>query len=72
VGTDSDYIRYHDTEWGVPLVGDQKLFEKLSLEAFQAGLSWITIRKDVLVFETHSQVLILILLPHSQRPISTG
>ena len=45
VGTDSDYIRYHDTEWGVPLVGDQKLFEKLSLEAFQAGLSWITILK---------------------------
>jgi DNA-3-methyladenine glycosylase I len=45
VGIDSDYIRYHDTEWGVPLVGDQKLFEKLSLEAFQAGLSWITILK---------------------------
>jgi DNA-3-methyladenine glycosylase I len=45
VGTDSDYIHYHDTEWGVPLVGDQKLFEKLSLEAFQAGLSWITILK---------------------------
>jgi DNA-3-methyladenine glycosylase I len=45
VGTDSDYIRYHDTEWGVPLVGDQKLFEKLSLEVFQAGLSWITILK---------------------------
>lgn len=45
VGTDSDYIRYHDTEWGVPLLGDQKLFEKLSLEAFQAGLSWITILK---------------------------
>lgn len=45
VGTDSEYIRYHDTEWGVPLVGDQKLFEKISLEAFQAGLSWITILK---------------------------
>jgi DNA-3-methyladenine glycosylase I len=45
VGTDTDYIRYHDTEWSVPLVGDQKLFEKLSLEAFQAGLSWITILK---------------------------
>ena len=45
VGTDTDYIRYHDTEWGVPLLGDQKLFEKLSLEAFQAGLSWITILK---------------------------
>lgn len=45
VGTDADYIRYHDTEWAVPLLGDQKLFEKLSLEAFQAGLSWITILK---------------------------
>lgn len=45
VGTDPEYIRYHDEEWGVPLLGDQKLFEKLSLEAFQAGLSWITILK---------------------------
>jgi DNA-3-methyladenine glycosylase I len=40
---DVDYIRYHDEEWGVPLHGDQALFEKLSLEGFQAGLSWITI-----------------------------
>lgn len=45
VGTDSEYMRYHDEEWGVKLLGDQKLFEKLSLEAFQAGLSWITILK---------------------------
>lgn len=45
VGTDPEYIRYHDEEWGVKLLGDQKLFEKLSLEAFQAGLSWITILK---------------------------
>lgn len=45
VGTDAEYIRYHDEEWGVKLLGDQKLFEKLSLEAFQAGLSWITILK---------------------------
>lgn len=45
VGTDPEYIRYHDQEWGVKLLGDQKLFEKLSLEAFQAGLSWITILK---------------------------
>lgn len=45
VGTDPEYIRYHDDEWGVKLLGDQKLFEKLSLEAFQAGLSWITILK---------------------------
>ena len=40
---DEEYRRYHDEEWGVPLHGDQPLFEKLSLEGFQAGLSWITI-----------------------------
>ena len=34
---------YHDTEWGVPVTGDAELFERLSLEAFQAGLSWQTI-----------------------------
>lgn len=43
VGTDAEYTRYHDEEWGVPLHGDRALFEKLSLEGFQAGLSWITI-----------------------------
>jgi DNA-3-methyladenine glycosylase I len=42
-GTDPEYQRYHDEEWGRPLHGDRALFEKLSLEAFQAGLSWITI-----------------------------
>ena len=42
-GTDVGYQRYHDTEWGFPLHGDRPLFEKLSLEGFQAGLSWITI-----------------------------
>lgn len=43
VGSDAEYERYHDEEWGVPLHGDQRLFEKLTLEGFQAGLSWITI-----------------------------
>ncbi|QYH36544.1 DNA-3-methyladenine glycosylase I [Salinibacterium sp. M195] len=43
VGDDELYRRYHDDEWGVPLHGDHKLFEKIMLEAFQAGLSWITI-----------------------------
>lgn len=43
VGTDPEYARYHDEEWGRPLHGDQRLFEKISLEGFQAGLSWITI-----------------------------
>lgn len=42
-GHDAEYQRYHDEEWGSPLHGDQRLFEKLSLEGFQAGLSWITI-----------------------------
>jgi len=44
-GTDPEYRRYHDDEWGYPLHGDRPLFEKISLEAFQAGLSWITILK---------------------------
>ncbi|HEV7955601.1 MAG: DNA-3-methyladenine glycosylase [Microbacteriaceae bacterium] len=40
---DPEYRRYHDEEWGTPLHEDQPLFEKLSLEGFQAGLSWLTI-----------------------------
>lgn len=43
VGADAEYVRYHDEEWGRPLHGDRALFEKMSLEGFQAGLSWITI-----------------------------
>ncbi|MCX7344759.1 MAG: DNA-3-methyladenine glycosylase I [Alphaproteobacteria bacterium] len=42
-GTDSLYVAYHDTEWGVPEYDSQALFEKLLLDGFQAGLSWITI-----------------------------
>ena len=38
-----DYRPYHDTEWGFPVADDARLFEKLSLEGFQAGLSWLTI-----------------------------
>jgi DNA-3-methyladenine glycosylase I len=38
-----EYIGYHDTEWGVPLHGDDALYERLCLEAFQSGLSWLTI-----------------------------
>ncbi|UIX35399.1 DNA-3-methyladenine glycosylase I [Streptomyces sp. GQFP] len=38
-----DYVAYHDEEWGRPVHGDEALFERLSLEAFQSGLSWITI-----------------------------
>jgi DNA-3-methyladenine glycosylase I len=40
---DSEYARYHDEEWGVPLTREEALFEKLVLEGFQAGLSWLTI-----------------------------
>ena len=42
-GTDPLYVAYHDTEWGVPERDDRALFEKLILDGFQAGLSWITI-----------------------------
>lgn len=42
-GEDPLYVKYHDEEWGVPVKEDQKMFEFLILETFQAGLSWITI-----------------------------
>jgi DNA-3-methyladenine glycosylase I len=42
-GNDATYQRYHDEEWGVPLKTDRAILEKLALEGFQAGLSWITI-----------------------------
>ena len=38
-----DYLDYHDSEWGRPLHGELELFERLTLEAFQSGLSWLTI-----------------------------
>ncbi len=42
-GSDAEYIRYHDEEWGRPVTEDRLLFEKICLEGFQAGLSWLTI-----------------------------
>ena len=42
-GGDPDYIDYHDLEWGVPTANDLTLFEKICLEGFQSGLSWLTI-----------------------------
>ncbi|MBI4265411.1 MAG: DNA-3-methyladenine glycosylase I [Acidobacteria bacterium] len=42
-GEDPLYIRYHDEEWGAPVADDRRLFEKICLEGFQAGLSWLTI-----------------------------
>ncbi len=42
-GATPEYLAYHDTEWGFPVGDDRRLFEKLSLEGFQSGLSWRTI-----------------------------
>ena len=42
-GDDPAYVAYHDTEWGLPVDDEFRLFEKLCLEGFQAGLSWLTI-----------------------------
>jgi DNA-3-methyladenine glycosylase I len=41
--SNSDYVGYHDAEWGRPVVDDVRLYEKLCLEGFQSGLSWLTI-----------------------------
>jgi DNA-3-methyladenine glycosylase I len=41
--SDPDYVAYHDAEWGRPVADDRTLFEKVSLEGFQSGLSWLTI-----------------------------
>ena len=42
-GSSPDYVVYHDEEWGTPVHGDDALFERICLEAFQSGLAWITI-----------------------------
>ncbi|MFT5690383.1 MAG: DNA-3-methyladenine glycosylase I [Planctomycetota bacterium] len=42
-GDKEDYIAYHDDEWGLPMADDRRLFEKIVLEGFQSGLSWLTI-----------------------------
>ena len=49
-GTDPLYIAYHDEEWGVPEYDDRALYEKLVLDGFQAGLSWITILRKRAAF----------------------
>ena len=46
---DPEYINYHDNEWGIPKFDDNVLFEALSLEIFQAGLSWMTILKKGII-----------------------
>ncbi len=50
-GEDPQYIAYHDEEWGIPEYDDKILFEKLLLEGFQAGLSWITILRKLENFQ---------------------
>lgn len=42
-GNEAEYLRYHDEEWGRPVTDDHRLFEKICLEGFQSGLSWLTI-----------------------------
>jgi DNA-3-methyladenine glycosylase I len=42
-GSGPEYVEYHDAEWGRPVIDDSRLFEKLCLEGFQSGLSWLTI-----------------------------
>jgi DNA-3-methyladenine glycosylase I len=51
-GEDELYVRYHDHEWGRPVVDDQRLFEKICLEGFQSGLSWLTILRKRENFRT--------------------
>lgn len=48
----ADYVRYHDEEWGRPVHGDTALFERITLEAFQSGLAWITILRKREHFRT--------------------
>ncbi|CAM00359.1 DNA-3-methyladenine glycosylase I [Saccharopolyspora erythraea NRRL 2338] len=47
-----DYVEYHDTEWGRVLHGDRALFERITLESFQSGLSWLTILRKREAFRT--------------------
>ncbi len=49
-GQDPLYVRYHDEEWGVPVRGERALFERITLEAFQSGLSWITVLRKRAAF----------------------
>jgi DNA-3-methyladenine glycosylase I len=49
-GSHEDYVRYHDQEWGRPVGQDRRLFEKLCLEGFQSGLSWLTILRKRAAF----------------------
>ena len=51
VGGAPEYVAYHDDEWGRPVLEDDRLFERLTLEAFQSGLSWLTILRKRAAFQ---------------------
>ena len=51
VGGAPEYVAYHDEEWGRPVLEDDRLFERLTLEAFQSGLSWLTILRKRAAFQ---------------------
>ena len=57
-GDDPLYVDYHDDEWGVPEFDDRALYEKLVLDGFQAGLSWITILRSGKISGAHSTISI--------------
>lgn len=73
-----DYVKYHDDEWGVPVFNDQQLFECLTLESAQAGLSWYTILKrregyrkafanfDIKTVATYNEATIEVLMLNSE------
>jgi DNA-3-methyladenine glycosylase I len=52
-GADPENVRYHDEEWGRPVVDDNRLFEKICLEGFQSGLSWLTVLRKRPAFRRH-------------------
>ena len=68
-----DYLHYHDHEWGRPVTDDRRLFEKICLEGFQSGLSWLTILRKRENFRARlRQFRFRAASPHSPTPTSSG
>lgn len=67
-----DYVAYHDDEWGRPVRDDQGLYERLCLEAFQSGLSWLTILRKRAGFRPPSAASTWRRSPRSARTTSPG
>jgi hypothetical protein len=65
-------VHYHDREWGFPVDSDQRLFEKLCLEGFQSGLSWLTILNKRENFRAALRVSISIAWRSSARPMCSA